>query len=791
MIQRTAYDDCVGLRLQSPAECGSRTFLLPFDRPRRIDQGRLAVVSHRAWVHAFEQLLLEAWPFGSLRHVPDTIDLLPYQFEPALAVLRHGHTRLLIADDVGMGKTIEAGLLLRELAERHDGFRGLILVPAGLRQQWADELTSRLAIRAISADAAWLQSIVRELPADVNPWSPPGAYLASFDFVKRPECLRALEELRWDLLVVDEAHAATLSTDRRAAIDALARRSRTILLLTATPPLEPAEFSALCRVGELRGDPPIVMFHRRRARGARETRRSVVLTVRLTEEERRLHRMLERYTTLVWREARRLESRNARLATIVLRKRALSSSVSLAVSLQRRRRLLVDGGAPLEQQLLLPLEDGEEDPRDDVVRDDVLGTSVFSDIGVEDRWIGRVLEAADAAARNESKIRALIRLIRRIRQPAIVFTEYRDTLEHLRGLLTAANLRACVLHGGLSANERRQVLTDFAAGHKILLTTDAAAEGLNLQRTCRVIVHFELPWNPARLLQRAGRVDRIGQRRRVHEIALVAADTAESLVITPLARRAAGWWNQDHAGRMCELLTETRVAEAVFDGVRPEPGREPDRPASCESVDLTTEAGDESRRLERQRGVIHTLALRRPRDSRACIPVTLVRTCRAPGIVLILALNTSTGDDVVIESSLVAIRIETAERKWPRRSLHIKEDLSRLLPHLRAAIALPLQELESHQLRAVDPFLRASRERTRRRDEAIRRDESSAARHLVQAGLFAWQAPSARLNSRSLGASHQSFSARPRDDDDLITPDEIVVTRASVDLRAVLIVERR
>jgi hypothetical protein len=130
---------------------------------------------------------------------------------------------------------------------------------------------------------------------------------------------------------------------------------------------------------------------------------------------------------------------------------------------------------------------------------------------------------------------ALARLLRRIEEPAIIFTEYRDTLRHMRDLVAPG---AALLHGGLSRDERRAALASFGPGG-LLLATDAAGEGLNLHHNCRIVVNLELPWNPMRLEQRIGRVDRIGQRRRVHAFHLIAGGTAEMRVLHRLGLRVA------------------------------------------------------------------------------------------------------------------------------------------------------------------------------------------------------------------------------------------------------------
>ncbi len=145
--------------------------------------------------------------------------------------------------------------------------------------------------------------------------------------------------------------------------------------------------------------------------------------------------------------------------------------------------------------------------------------------------------AAAGAARDESKLAVIRRLLRRVCEPVIIFTEYRDTLVHLT---RAIGEPAVILHGGLSRQERIAAIESFTTGaRRILLATDAAAEGLNLHHACRVVVNLELPWNPMRLEQRIGRVDRIGQTRTVHAIHLVGGDTGELKLLDELRERIA------------------------------------------------------------------------------------------------------------------------------------------------------------------------------------------------------------------------------------------------------------
>ena len=215
IVERARFADCEALRLTGAQVSGasaSRTILLPFDRPRRLpSSSSIEVMRPRRWLGVLRRAALDARPFGGLSTAASsTIDFLPYQLEPALAVLGDGCTRIMIADAVGLGKTIQAGLILGELAAAREAFRALVVTPAGLREQWAGELADRFGITASIATSPWLARVVNELPPDVNPWALPGVYISSFDLIKRPEVLRPLEEVDWDLVVVDEAHAATL-----------------------------------------------------------------------------------------------------------------------------------------------------------------------------------------------------------------------------------------------------------------------------------------------------------------------------------------------------------------------------------------------------------------------------------------------------------------------------------------------------------------------------------------------------------------------------------------------------
>ena len=571
-------------------------------------------------------------------------------------------------------------------------------------------LSARFGVDATVADASWLRRSARALPPDVAPWALPGIFVVSFDFLKRPEVLRPVEDLTWDLLVVDEAHNLTTGSARRAAVHGVARRSLRVLLLTATPHAgDTAGFAALCSIGATSAGEPIVMFRRSRGdAGVASTRRSVMLTVRPSVPERTLHRLIDRYTTAICRDARGRGDARPRLLAVVLKKRALSSAASVGLSIRRRLDLLA--GAPRSTQLVLPL--GEEEPLGDDVDDETLAAPGLGDAELERHLLEGIARAAGRAAA-ESKPAFLLRMLRRMREPAIVFTEYRDTVARLHERLTAAGHDVTLLHGGQGPAERAHAQARFNAAGGVLLATDAAAEGLNLHERCRLVVHYELPWTPARLEQRAGRVDRIGQCATVHEVLLVAGHPAERLVLGPLARRAARARSAlGDAARALDRLAESAVADAVLDGV---PLEDPavNAPPPTVSCDLRAEAEVEAARLVERRE--WTARSARPlHRQRAETGVLVTRMRRRPGrrATYIYDLRLSSPGGRLEHQELIAVRG------------HEEPNVAAVLAHLSAHIQA----------------VRATHARVRRalaeRAAALGAQVPSTSRALVQAGLF-------------------------------------------------------
>jgi superfamily II DNA or RNA helicase len=512
-------------------------FLLPFEPvdPASPHSAAPRFVTMERWKRAAFSVLASAVPeWTSLRAAARAnLTVLPFQLEPAIAVARGDACRVLIADEVGLGKTIQAGFIVAETLARAPDSRVLIVAPAGLRDQWRDELQSRFQLTAEVLDAQCIARIAGELVGAMNPWAIHPIAITSIDFIKRPEVMRSLETLTWDVLVFDEAHALAGRSDRATAAAVLGCRARVVVMLTATPHSGDEDaFSRLSAVGDIGHAFPLMTFRRARTDvGLPHNRRSTVLRVRPTTEEAAMHRALNDYLRRLTDETSTRGVGTSLLSSILLR-RACSSPASLARSIERRMAFLFDGTVATREQLMLPFAgtDSDDEPGFE------LGVAGLRDGDEEQQWLQRLMELAGTAAARESKVHGLRRLLRRIDEPAIVFTEYRDTLQHICAGLERLN--PLILHGGLTSRERADVIRRFNGGEtSLLLATDAASEGLNLHHRCRFVVNLEIPWTPLRLEQRIGRVDRIGQSRRVHALNLVASGTHDEVMARQLGQR--------------------------------------------------------------------------------------------------------------------------------------------------------------------------------------------------------------------------------------------------------------
>jgi superfamily II DNA or RNA helicase len=505
-----------------------------------------------------------------------------YQLDPLVRAIRMPRVSLLIADDVGLGKTIEAGLVAQELLLRYRARRILIVTPADLQLQWRDEMRDKFGLEFRVVDRELVRQLRRARGIHVNPWTHFPRLITSIDYLKTENPLRRFRETlpgpdepryprRYDLLIVDEAHNAAPSGRGRYATDS--QRTRLLrevvphfehrLFLTATPHNGYLEsFTALL---ELLDD-------QRFARGVRPSREALgevmvrrmkrelplrydgtprfperkldPITVHYTDEEREAHAALVRYTELrVANASDNAEVFATEFVLKLLKKRLFSSPAAFARTLAKHRETIANArrarGSSKVSVGVLRLqadkvdESFETEDEYEQAEDEAQSSSarLFHPLSSEEEQLLDKLAswAERAITRPDAKAQALLDLIEATCRPGgawnderlIVFTEYRDTQKWLLDLLAARGLteagRTRVIFGGMDSDERAEIKAAFQADPqqspvRILVATDAASEGINLQNHCHRLVHYEIPWNPNRLEQRNGRVDRHGQR---------------------------------------------------------------------------------------------------------------------------------------------------------------------------------------------------------------------------------------------------------------------------------------
>ena len=550
-----------------------------FDDPRRLD----AFLDAVRWgaVASADVRHLNA-PFRSGVTIED------YQLDPVVRALQMPRANLLIADDVGLGKTIEAGLVVQELLLRHRTRSVLIVCPAGLSIQWRDQMRDKFGLEFRIVDTELMRELRRRRGLHVNPWTHFPRLITSIDFLKRERPMRLMREVlppegqpsfprRFDLLIVDEAHNVApsgrgqLATDsmRTQAIRTLAPHFEHKLFLTATPHNGYSEsFQALLELLDdqrfHRGVKPdkaqlgAVMVRRLKSelppddlgRDRFPKRRLDALEVPYTDDERAAHADLIAYTKLR-REGATSETEvfATEFVLKLLKKRLFSSPEAFRITLERHERTIREGKQKKVTRdkpvgiLRREVEGAEEDAADDQLFEErnleavEVTSSVFRPLTrKEEVVLGRMLAwARKAAGHADTKARELIHWLKETVRPkgtwndqrVILFTEYRATQNWLQDLLAAEGLtkdgRLLTLYGGMPTDERERVKAAFQAGPdissvRILLATDAASEGIDLQNHCSRLLHYEIPWNPNRMEQRNGRVDRHGQRAREVQI---------------------------------------------------------------------------------------------------------------------------------------------------------------------------------------------------------------------------------------------------------------------------------
>ena len=552
-----------------------------------------------------------------------------YQLVPLLKALRMPRVSLLIADDVGLGKTVEAGLILTELLLRRRIQRVLVLTPASLRRQWQEELWEKFSLRFEVVDRQATERLRRRLGMDANPWRSFSRIVASYHYLRQPDVLEQFlsacrtpegsPHLPWDLLIVDECHNLMPSpfgedSELCRMLRLVAPRFEHRLFLSATPHnghtrsftgllemLDPVRFTRTSEMNAaMRGRVEDVVVRRlKREINARSLQRRSpegdpsktggagprfctrhppkALSLQADPRETALSAAFDTFRTAVRKlvsEGARPRRRAGTFAVEILGKRLLSCPTAFAESWSRARQGFSDQESePAAEAELVAAERGVRqetgDDREAQQREATAATVVgawlrnfVDDVGDEIRGIERPLAAlgfalddgpiTDQTPVADARFDALVALIERLLRDAspqapasgarprvaqsgggefsederlIVFTEYKTTLDYLarrlRELYPADRVLTLFGTGGPDGMDEaarenvKAAFNDPDSAVRILVATDAASEGLNLHRTARYLLHYDCPWNPSRLEQRNGRLDRYGQARNV------------------------------------------------------------------------------------------------------------------------------------------------------------------------------------------------------------------------------------------------------------------------------------
>jgi superfamily II DNA or RNA helicase len=509
------------------------------------------------------------------------IDPLPHQIEAVYGyVLRLPRIRFLIADDPGAGKTIMAGLVIKELKLRHLVRRILIVAPGHLKDQWRRELKERFEEHFTVVDRSIMDAFYGE-----NVWSREPQVITSLDFAKQDDILASLSAIHYDLIIVDEAHKMSAyrygekldKTSRYRLGETLSDISTHLLFLTATPHrgdpenfrlfldlLEPGFFADTQMVATSIREQDNPLFIRRVKEDLKDFEGRPLFLPRYVETkpfnlgiesypEKELYNGLSRYVNEQYNKALTKDKRrNVAFALVILQRRLASSTYALHKSLERRKKRLEEllqgaaqggrnEGQGYDQETIEDMSE-EERWRQEEVWETLSVAENRQELEAELHTLAGLIQMAraivDADPPVEVKLRHLKASLEQLnhQEPGakiLIFTESRDTLDYLERCIRQWGYTICTIHGGMKLEDRVKAEAIFKNEAQIMVATEAAGEGINLQ-FCNLMINYDIPWNPNRLEQRMGRIHRYGQTREVFIFNLVASDTREGRVLTAL-----------------------------------------------------------------------------------------------------------------------------------------------------------------------------------------------------------------------------------------------------------------
>ncbi|MDK8685183.1 helicase-related protein [Corynebacterium pseudodiphtheriticum] len=569
-----------------------------------------------------------------------TVDPLPHQIRAVYQdLLPKVPLRFLLADDPGAGKTIMAGLYLKEMILRSNCDRAIIVAPGGLVEQWCEELKDKFNL-----DFAVFNPQVADTATSENPFDDHPYLIARMDQLARNEELtEQLKSTYWDIAIVDEAHrmsatyniwsGQTDETKRFRLGRILSNTAHNFLLMTATPHSGNNDnfqaFMSLLDRDQFEGparNNSVASTSRLMRRMVKEElltfdgkplfpeRHAYTVSYSLSPLEHKLYDEVTHYVRKEMNRAARMNEQKrgntVGFALTVLQRRLASSPNAILSSLQRRHARLQESLSEMNQiagtqiphwakinhshRLSLwddPDVTAEEltelEAEVDAVVDSATAARTVPELQAEISHIEQLIHLADRVHRagndqkwvhlkgilNDEILRKTDGEIRKI----IVFTEHKDTLDYLHNKITElfrSDNAVLTIHGGISRHERKQIREDFTHDPSciVLLATDAAGEGLNLQRA-HLMVNYDLPWNPNRIEQRFGRIHRIGQQEVCHLWNMIATGTREGEVFERLLAKIQQM-GEAYSGKLFNVLgdgaafADKPLRELLLDAIR-------------------------------------------------------------------------------------------------------------------------------------------------------------------------------------------------------------------------------
>lgn len=545
---------------------------------------------------------------GFLSSLASGIIPLPHQLHVLNRAMETNNIRYILADEVGLGKTIEAGMIIRELKSRGLVSRILVVCPTGLVTQWASEMQEKFHEKfqvILPSD----YDMIRRLTDNDDVYGQFDQVISPMDSIKpiekhagwseekvekyNEERIYSIINSGWDLIIIDEAHRVAGSSGEVARYklgNLLAQASPYLLLLSATPHNGKTEpFLRLIRLLDADAFPNAKSIVREQVapflirtekREAIDNNGNLLFKNRImhlvtiswddrNNLQRELYEMVSSYVAKTYNKALRNRKKNMCLIflLIIMQRMVTSSTAAIRQSLERRLNVLLEqrtcvGNLREEDLDELNIEDGVEDALE----------AISLDMELEIEELKQIISLAKQAQfqNQDAKVEPLLNEIDAIlsedrTQKVIIFTEFVATQTYLQELLVNRDYTVTILNGGMSIDERNAAMQEFKTSTSIFISTDAGGEGLNLQ-FANIIINYDLPWNPMKIEQRCGRVDRIGQQRDVHIYNFIVGETVENRVREVLEEKLSVILKEMGVDKYSDVL-DSEVAECDFTDV--------------------------------------------------------------------------------------------------------------------------------------------------------------------------------------------------------------------------------